>query len=74
MYFEIQIKNEMKYILLVLVAVTSINAQNGIVKTYYADGTPRSEISYVNDVLDGTALYYYPNGNLYRKNISATAY
>ncbi len=67
MYFEIQIKNEMKYILLVLVAVTSINAQNGIVKTYYADGTPRSEISYVNDVLDGTALYYYPNGNLYQE-------
>lgn len=40
------------------------NAQSGIMRSYYSDGVPRSEVSYVNDILDGQALYYYPNGNL----------
>jgi antitoxin component YwqK of YwqJK toxin-antitoxin module len=30
-----------------------LSSQNGIVKSYYADGTVQSEASYVNDVLDG---------------------
>lgn len=50
---------------LVLLAIYSISsAQNGIVKTYYPDGSVQSEISYVNDVLDGNAIWYFPNRQL----------
>jgi TonB family protein len=45
-----------------LCSITS--AQNGIVKSYYPDGSVQSEISYVNDILDGSAIWYYPNGQL----------
>lgn len=38
--------------------------QTGVFKSYYPDGIPRSEVSYVNDILDGQALYYHVNGNL----------
>lgn len=38
--------------------------QTGIFKSYYPDGIPRSEVSYVNDILDGQALYFHVNGNL----------
>lgn len=41
-----------------------VHAQNGISRSYYPDGSIRSEISYVNDILDGAAVEYYPNGNL----------
>lgn len=44
--------------------ISILFAQTGIMKSYYPDGVPRSEVSYVNDILDGQALYYYPNGNL----------
>lgn len=44
--------------------ISIVFAQSGIMKSYYPDGVPRSEVSYVNDILDGQALYYYPNGNL----------
>lgn len=59
----------MKIIALVTVilfsfCITPILAQSGIMKSYYSDGVPRSEVSYVNDILDGLGLYYYPNGNL----------
>jgi TonB family protein len=40
------------------------NAQNGVVKTYYDDGAIESEISYVNDILDGVTIYYFQNGNV----------
>ncbi|MFA5806153.1 MAG: TonB family protein [Melioribacteraceae bacterium] len=50
---------------LILVTIYSISsAQNGIVKSYYPDGSIQSEISYVNDILDGNAVWYYPNGQL----------
>ena len=50
---------------LILVTIYSISsAQNGIVKSYYPDGSVQSEISYVNDILDGNAIWYYPNGQL----------
>lgn len=45
-------------------SLTSLIAQTGIMRSFYSDGVPRSEVSYVNDILDGQALYYYPNGNL----------
>ncbi|MBI1938224.1 MAG: TonB family protein [Ignavibacteriales bacterium] len=51
----------LKILLLISVAV---NAQTGISKSYYPDGTLRSEISYVNDILDGPAFWYHQNGNL----------
>lgn len=38
--------------------------QSGIIKSYYPDGNLRSEISYVNDILDGSSYWYYPNGNI----------
>ena len=50
---------------LILVTIYSISsAQNGIVKSYYQDGSIQSEISYVNDILDGKANWYYQNGQL----------
>jgi hypothetical protein len=39
-------------------------SQNGIVKSYYPDGKIQSELSYVNDVLDGNAIWYYQNGKV----------
>lgn len=53
-----------KYFLLLFFINICIFAQNGISRSYYPDGSIRSEISYVNDVLDGAAVEYYPNGNL----------
>ncbi len=41
-----------------------IYSQNGLSKSYYADGTVRAERSYVNDIYDGTSFWFYPNGNL----------
>lgn len=41
-----------------------IAAQNGIVKTYFPNRAVKSELSYVNEILDGTAKYYHPNGSL----------
>ncbi|MEJ5350202.1 MAG: TonB family protein [Melioribacteraceae bacterium] len=45
-------------------SATVFYPQNGIIKSYYPDGNLYYEISYVNDVLDGTSFWYYPNGNL----------
>ncbi len=42
----------------------SIYAQNGIVKSYYPNNNLKSQLSYVNDVLEGTCYWYYENGNL----------
>jgi TonB family protein len=40
------------------------HAQNGIVKSYYTDGTVQWEVSYVNDVLDGAYITYFSNGKV----------
>lgn len=58
--------NKIYFIILILLSFAAQNfySQNGIAKSYYPDGNLYSEISYVNDVLDGTAYWYYPNGNL----------
>jgi TonB family protein len=50
------------FILILLPA--QLKAQNGIVKTYYDDGSIESEIAYVNDILDGLSVFYFPNGNI----------
>lgn len=39
-------------------------AQEGLIVAYYADGTIRSEESYIKDIKDGPARFYYENGNL----------
>jgi TonB family protein len=52
-----------------VVACQMFFAQTGIIKSFYPDGMLRSEISYVNDILDGTALLYHPNGNLSQEKI-----
>jgi len=52
----------------VLAVIHSVSCgQNGIVKNYYPDGSTQSEISYVNDVLDGDAKEYYQNSKLKSK-------
>lgn len=56
---------------LVVLTINQSLAQNGVLKTYHANGMLRSETSYVNDILDGSMLLFHPNGNLYQeKNYS----
>lgn len=46
-------------------------AQDGVVKSYYPDHKIKSEISYVNDILDGASVWYHPNGKvMIEKNFS----
>ena len=47
-----------------LFGVQTLSAQNGIIKSYYADGTVQTEASYVNDVLDGAVITYFSNGKV----------
>lgn len=54
---------------IVLIYSVTVKAQNGIVRTYYDDGVIESELSYINDILDGISVFYYPNGNI-REEIS----
>lgn len=51
-------------IIILFVSVRIFYSQNGIIRSYYPDGNLYYEISYVNDILDGTSYWYYPNGNL----------
>ena len=44
--------------------VNEIYSQNGVLRSYYSKKKLQSEISYVNDVLDGTSTWYYENGNI----------
>lgn len=54
-----------KYILtLIIIYSSGVSAQNGIVRSYYSDGSLESAINYVNDVLDGSSLYFYKDGVL----------
>lgn len=56
---------------LLFLSFQSLHAQNGIVKSYYADGTVQSEASYVSDVLDGSYITYFPDGKIWtEKNYS----
>jgi TonB family protein len=49
---------------LIVFAANSLNAQNGIIKTYYEDGTIRESLSFSDDVYNGTSYWYYRNGNV----------
>jgi TonB family protein len=52
------------FILFTILSSQFTPAQNGVIKSYYPDGTVQSETSYVNDVLDGAVITYYPNGKI----------
>lgn len=52
------------YILFSLLIPVYNSAQDGIIKTYTLDRKLESEISYINDLYDGTGFWYYPNGNI----------
>jgi len=51
-------------IISVVISLSAIKAQNGIRKTYYSKTQVESKVSFVNDVLEGTAQWFYENGNL----------
>lgn len=52
------------YILLFIFLPIYMFPQDGIVKTYTLDRKLESEISYINDLYDGTSYWYYTNGNI----------
>lgn len=55
----------MRSILSILFLLTiSLQAQNGIVRSYYANHKIQARLSYVKDVLDAKSIWYYDNGNL----------
>lgn len=53
-----------KFLIIFFISVSSLLAQNGIIKSYYGKGKIKYEMSYVNNVLEGTSFWYYENGNL----------
>ncbi len=52
------------FLIFYLFIVTQVSfSQTGIIKSYYSNKNLKSEISYINDILDGKSIYYYENGN-----------
>ncbi len=54
----------MRLLYLLLILTTQIVSQNGVVKSYFMDGSVEAEQTYIRDILDGPSVYYYPNGNI----------
>lgn len=53
-----------KIIIFYLILISQVSfSQTGIIKSYYPNKNLKSEISYINDILDGKSIYYYENGN-----------
>lgn len=52
------------HLLIIIISTISIYAQNGVVKSFYPNKKIKSEISYINDILDGKSIFYYSNGNI----------
>jgi len=50
--------------ILILVSITEISGQTGLIKSYYPSRALKSEEFYVKDIYDGTSKWYYENGNL----------
>ncbi len=44
-------------------ALGIIYGQNGIIKTYYPNGTVESRVSFIEGVLEGSSFWYFENGN-----------
>ncbi|MFC2133627.1 TonB family protein [Bacteroidota bacterium] len=51
-------------ILFVILLISSLTAQNGIIKTYYPTGETRAALSFVDNIYDGTSYWFYKNGNI----------
>jgi TonB family protein len=51
-----------------IITIVSLNAllfaQDGLVKSYYPNGNPESEINYNNNIREGEAKFYYEDGTL----------
>ncbi len=56
-------------IIIFFVSASENLSQNGVLRSYYSKKKLQSEISYVNDVLDGTSTWYYENGNLKEQKV-----
>lgn len=46
-----------------VISISCTYSQTGVIKSYFQNKNLKSEISYINDVLDGKSIYYYENGN-----------
>ena len=53
-----------KTVYFIFIFATIISAQEGPVKTYFANGKIQSEITYLNKIREGEAKFYYENGNI----------
>ncbi len=51
----------MKSILIVIFFFSIVTAQNGIIKYKYPNGRIKKEVSYIDNILDGTSYEYYEN-------------
>ncbi len=54
---------KIKLLIVVFVFPLLLLGQNGTVKTYYLSGKVESRTSFVDDILEGKAIWYYENGN-----------
>ena len=52
------------FIYILFLFTFTLQAQNGIIRSYYANHKIRARLSYVNDVLDAKSIWYFDNGNL----------
>jgi TonB family protein len=52
------------YITALFLIQLNLFAQEGVVKSFYANGKIESEITYYNNIREGEAKFYYENGNL----------
>jgi len=48
---------------LLLIFVTILYPQDGVVTLYYNNGKVKAELDYANNVLNGKSVWYFPNGN-----------
>jgi len=52
------------FIYILLLFTITLQAQNGIIRSYYANHKIQARLSYVNDVLDAKSIWYFDNGNI----------
>ena len=50
--------------ILILFSSVILLAQDGLIKSYYGDGTVKTEITFSNNIRQGLAKFYYSNGNI----------
>lgn len=52
------------FIYILFLFAFSLQAQNGIIRSYYSNHKIRERLSFVNDVLDAKSIWYFDNGNI----------